>query len=253
MHRAFAEIVDLKSAKLCTTFSGGLGGIYPRRTGSIKRVINSFHHHDEDEMLAATVKGLVPAMINQSAMGNIQGHIKHHPFTAERTRLISNTISPRAVSLSGTLSLSQSPHIVWDVRCPPGSARRNETPGSPWILHNHWFYEPATNPGVDSLTIRMGILQDTPVVVFPADRGDIVRVLDVLRFVHDAVQRRISAGSAFGADSHNVTADTVLNVFDNNWPGNRTPPLGDNVGWRWAGLMNSLDEPDVWVLVTLCM
>ncbi|KAH6891911.1 hypothetical protein BKA70DRAFT_1325071 [Coprinopsis sp. MPI-PUGE-AT-0042] len=170
------------------------------------------------------------------------------------------------VQLNPILLMSSS-LIRWDIRTPPSSASLIRF--HPSLRGVDWRLTPATTPSASSLAIRCGRF-DKPIVVFPSAAGIGVSVFDILSAVYaaecwnsstaPAMQGSVFVpGSALGRldfdpSTRAMVVDPVMgNEALRMRPGN--PNHGRDLqatvvgGWNWAGLMHSVEEVDVWILV----
>lgn len=160
-------------------------------------------------------------------------------------------LSPNVLVQTHTL-ITYRPHIsliCWTLSLPPSTARLAMTTiGS---VNRQWFYDAAILPTTfPSITIRIrGI--ERPLVVFPFEVGNPIRIIDILYAVYSAAQttaieHRVASGDVPGYYGLSVQIPRDLAVAD--------AAAADAIGryfrnrvW-WNGLLPSVGEADVWVL-----
>jgi cytochrome c biogenesis factor len=132
--------------------------------------------------------------------------------------------------------------MYWNMSFPPSTACLAAALGG--LPASHWSREVAAEPRtLTSLTIRIaGVAR--PVVVFAAELGHPIRIVDVMRAVYGAlcraalesVQRCVVGGISTGDRNSSAVAagDSIRRHFRG--------------GVWWGGLCESTDERDVWIL-----
>ena len=145
------------------------------------------------------------------------------------------------------LERETNPLIIYDIRTPPSFARSRRH----LVEDDRWRYERASNPDLGSLTIRMALVSKS-IVVFPACIGDrVVTVQDVLLAVHYALR------SSALDDQHHQRQHQQGELWKNGALKSYRPYEdymafdGASGRFRWAGLMQSQTENDVWILMTI--
>jgi hypothetical protein len=143
------------------------------------------------------------------------------------------------------LERGTTPLIIYDIRTPLSFA----TSRCHFVEDDWWQYERVSNPDLGSLTIRT-VLFSKPVVVFPACIDDgVVTVQDVLLAVHYALH-----SSALDDQHHrrqHQQGELSKNRALKSYRPNEDYTAFDVASgcFRWAGLMQSQTENDVWILM----
>lgn len=149
--------------------------------------------------------------------------------------------------------------LEYDVRSDPMYASYPAPP----MLARDWRREPATTPGLESLTIQAPFMRDRLIVVFPScvtsevhhsgrPHSLSVSVNDVLAAVHRAAHDVRGETNGVFQDESVIGLGLELGGVDHT---GRTPfrvptamlPWPES-GWRWGGLVASARERDIWDL-----
>lgn len=166
-------------------------------------------------------------------------------------------LSEGPIRLNNLLAFDKSPLINWFIDQPPSSAflERDES----YPEHYHWMSLPATdNPHLSSMTIRLDPFR-SPIVVFP--RGSVITIGDVLAAVYYGARR---AATETFCDELGINSSLLMPAVQDygRWVRQSIRPSGGddsvctsirsymNFRTRWAGLLPSTAERDVWVVYT---
>jgi len=166
-------------------------------------------------------------------------------------------LSEAPIRLSNILAFDNLPLINWFIDQPPSSAFLEREESYP--EHYHWMSLPATdNLHLPSMTIRLDPFS-SPIVVFP--RGSFITIGDALAAVYYGARR---AATETFCNELGVNSSLLMPAVQDygRWVRqSRRPNGGDdavctsirsymNFRTRWAGLLPSTAERDVWVVYT---
>ncbi|KIJ92667.1 hypothetical protein K443DRAFT_363464 [Laccaria amethystina LaAM-08-1] len=168
------------------------------------------------------------------------------PFLHPQACIPLPPLSRDGTLINPLLERGTTPPITYDIRTPPSFA----TSRCHLVEDDRWRFERTLNPDPGSLTIRTALVSK-PVVVFPACIDDgVITVQDVLLAVHYALH------SSALDDQHHRRQHQQGELLNNRALKSHRPHedcTAFDVAsgcFRWAGLMQSQTENDVWILTT---
>jgi len=182
------------------------------------------------------------------------------PLVFERSpyaRIPLPKLSEEPTKLTDIPAFNKLPLINWFIDQPPSSAFLEGHESDP--EYYHWMSLPATdNPHLPSMTIRLEPFR-SPIIVFP--RGSFITVGDVIVAVYYGARR--SATETY-CDELGLNSSLLMPAVQDfsRWVRQSIgPAAGDdavctnirsymNFRTRWAGLLPSTTERDVWVVYT---
>jgi hypothetical protein len=134
----------------------------------------------------------------------------------------------------------------WNMSLPPSTARLAVALGG--ISVSRWSREVAVEPRtLPSMTVRIAGVE-RPVVVFPAEMGYPIRIVDVLWAVYGALRLAATeAGGGLAAGAIGVGSGGGPVAVDDAAAADAIRRYFRRDVW-WGGLYESLGERDVWVL-----
>lgn len=182
------------------------------------------------------------------------------PLVFERSpyaRIPLPKLSEKPTKLTNIPAFNKLPLINWFIDQPPSSAFLEGHESNP--ERYHWMSLPATdNPYLPSMTIRLEPFR-SPIIVFP--RGSFITVGDVIVAVYYGARR--SATETY-CDELGLNSSLLMPAVQDfsRWVRQSIgPAAGDdavctnirsymNFRTRWAGLLPSTTERDVWIVYT---